>query len=220
VRSRTLRAGARLPARRAGAACEHTSTVSCARGLSRFVGREKEMATLESALRRATEGSGQVVGVVAEAGAGKSRLCYEFAERCRARGIEVRSAQSTSRGVRQPRLLLRDLLRSCFGISDLDTERAARDKIAGRMLLRGRSADRDLPLVLELLGIFRWRLARRKSQSTERERDLLETLTGLLFPSHNEGQRVIVVEELRWIDSPSEGFMRRLVARLAALRPC
>jgi class 3 adenylate cyclase len=189
--------------------------VSSARGLSRFVGRDKEMATLESALRRATEGSGQVVGLVAEAGAGKSRLCYEFAERCRARGIEVWSAQCTSRGVRQPRLLLRDLLRSCFGISDLDTERAARDKIAGRMILRGRSADRDLPLVLELLGISDGDSGDGGPQSTERERDLLEALTGLLLPSRKEGPRVIVVEELRWIDPASEGFIRRLVARLA-----
>ena len=36
-----------------------------ARGLSRFVGRDREMAVLEAALERAHGGSGQVVGVVA-----------------------------------------------------------------------------------------------------------------------------------------------------------
>src|SRR5690606_35198502 len=61
--------------------------LSRARGLSRFVGRAAEMATLEGALERALTGRGQVVGVVASAGLGKSRLCYEFAERCRERGI-------------------------------------------------------------------------------------------------------------------------------------
>ena len=47
------------------------------------------MAVLEAALERALQGSGQVVGIVADPGVGKSRLCFEFVERCRARGIFV-----------------------------------------------------------------------------------------------------------------------------------
>ena len=42
----------------------------------------------------AEAGEGAVVGIVAEPGVGKSRLCHEFAERCRARGIEVFEAQA------------------------------------------------------------------------------------------------------------------------------
>src|SRR5439155_1272771 len=61
--------------------------VSRARGLSRFVGRAPEMAALEASLEHALAGEGQIVGVVGEPGVGKSRLCHEFAERCRARGI-------------------------------------------------------------------------------------------------------------------------------------
>jgi hypothetical protein len=55
--------------------------VSRARGFTKFVGRHSEMATLGAALERAIAGNAQVVGVVAEPGVGKSRLCYEFAER-------------------------------------------------------------------------------------------------------------------------------------------
>jgi predicted ATPase len=189
--------------------------VARARGLSRFVGREREMATLEAALVRATEGRGQVVGVVAEAGAGKSRLCYEFAKRCRARGIEAWSAQCTSRGVCQPLLLLRELLRSCFGITELDTERAARDKVAGRISMLGRSLDSDLAPIVELLGISDRNSPAERMQSEERERSLVETVAGLLLPSPIEGPRVLVVEELRWIDPASEKFISRLVERLA-----
>src|SRR5262249_46594319 len=46
------------------------------RGLTRFVGRDADMQTLEAALEQACAGHGQVVGVVAEAGTGKSRLCF------------------------------------------------------------------------------------------------------------------------------------------------
>src|SRR5262249_9103758 len=59
------------------------------RGLSTFVGRDDEMAVLEAALERARGGSGQVVGIVAEAGTGKSRLCAEFLDLCRTRGLPI-----------------------------------------------------------------------------------------------------------------------------------
>jgi Adenylate and Guanylate cyclase catalytic domain/AAA ATPase domain len=49
-----------------------------ARGLTRFVGRQQELAPLRQALEHAGAGHGQVVAVVGEAGVGKSRLLYEF----------------------------------------------------------------------------------------------------------------------------------------------
>ena len=48
------------------------------RGLTRFVGREREMAAMAGALEQARAGHGQIVAAVGEAGAGKSRLMYEF----------------------------------------------------------------------------------------------------------------------------------------------
>src|SRR5216684_7192550 len=48
------------------------------RGLTRFVGREREVAELKRALELARGGHGQIVAAVAEAGTGKSRLVYEF----------------------------------------------------------------------------------------------------------------------------------------------
>src|SRR5206468_11980339 len=51
------------------------------RTLSQFVGRERELATLEALFAQVEAGQGQVVGIVAEAGGGKSRLLYEFRHR-------------------------------------------------------------------------------------------------------------------------------------------
>jgi class 3 adenylate cyclase len=48
------------------------------RGLTRFVGRQPELETLQQALAQAQAGHGQVVAMVGEAGVGKSRLLYEF----------------------------------------------------------------------------------------------------------------------------------------------
>src|SRR5262249_54682011 len=71
---------------------------SRARGLSRFIGREAETAVLEAALQGVVDGHGAAVGVVAEAGVGKSRLCWELAERARARGLAVHEAQCVAHG--------------------------------------------------------------------------------------------------------------------------
>ncbi len=127
--------------------------VSRARGFSKFVGRQSEMAALEAALEKAIGGNAQVVGVVAEAGTGKSRLCFEFAERCRAREIPVYEAHGVAHGKAVSLLPILEFFRSYFGITEHDTSRAARDKIAGRMLLLDETLAEGLPLMFDFLGV-------------------------------------------------------------------
>src|ERR1700687_319976 len=76
--------------------------VARARGLTRFVGRDAEMNVLATALARARAVNGRVIGVVAEAGTGKSRLCYEFAEHCRAAGMRVIEGRCAAHGRKGP----------------------------------------------------------------------------------------------------------------------
>jgi class 3 adenylate cyclase len=51
---------------------------SVAKGLTKFVGRKNSMAALKESCDKVLSGSGQVVGIVGEAGVGKSRLLLEF----------------------------------------------------------------------------------------------------------------------------------------------
>ena len=51
---------------------------AAAKGLTRFVGREKQMDTLREAFDKARSGSGRIVGILGDAGVGKSRLLMEF----------------------------------------------------------------------------------------------------------------------------------------------
>jgi hypothetical protein len=127
--------------------------VSHARGFSKFVGREAEMKVLETALERAIAGNAQVVGVVADAGTGKSRLCFEFTQWCRVLEIPVYEAHGVAHGKAVPLLPVLEFWRSYFGISEQDTARAARDKIAGRILLLDETLAEGLPLMFEFLGV-------------------------------------------------------------------
>jgi class 3 adenylate cyclase len=69
---------------------------AAARGLTRFVGREAELAAVRQALDQAAAGHGQVVAVVGEAGVGKSRLVYECVHAHYTQGWRVLESASVS----------------------------------------------------------------------------------------------------------------------------
>src|SRR5206468_4312709 len=127
--------------------------VSRARGFSRFVGRVDETATLEAALARALAGEAQVVGVVGEPGVGKSRLCFEFVERLRARGVPVFAGHGVPHGKSIPFLPVLEIMRDYFAIKEGDSDETVRDKVAGRSLRLDRELDDALPFLYEFLGV-------------------------------------------------------------------
>jgi len=82
-----------------------------ARGLTRFVGRQTELAALHQALERAGAGHGQVVALLGEAGVGKSRLVYEVVHSHRIQGWLVLESASVSYGKATPYFPVLDLLK-------------------------------------------------------------------------------------------------------------
>src|SRR4029453_4809994 len=81
-----------------------------------FVGRERELARLERALRETQSGRPTVVLITAEPGAGNSRPCPEFVER--ARGVVLHHARALSHGRMLPFHVIVALARSLFGLGD------------------------------------------------------------------------------------------------------
>jgi class 3 adenylate cyclase/predicted ATPase len=188
--------------------------VSRSRGFSRFVGRVDETAALEAALARALEGNAQVVGVVGEPGVGKSRLCYEFLERCRARGLMILEAHGVPHGKAIPLLPMLELFRSFFGITDQDSDRVAREKIAGRYLLLDESLREVLPLVFDLLGVSDPERPAPQMDPESRRRQLHAVAKRV---THMWGRRqsgVVLLEDLHWWDGGSEGFLEPIVEAL------
>jgi class 3 adenylate cyclase/tetratricopeptide (TPR) repeat protein len=192
--------------------------VARSRGLSRFVGRGDEMATLEAALACAVQGQGRVVGIVAEAGTGKSRLCFEFVERCRERGLAINQAHAVAHGKSIPFLPVLELLRDIFDITEQDADRTAREKVAGRLLLLARDFEDALPFLFDFLGIPDRERPAPRLDPEERQRRLFDIVRRLV---HTRSQREVVVmliEDLHWIDAASEMFLERLVESVAGTR--
>jgi predicted ATPase len=91
------------------------------RGLTRFVGREREIAELNRALELAHSGRGQIVAIVAEPGTGKSRLLHEFKAALRS-SFKLLQAYSVSHQRASAWFPLLELMRGYFGFREADGE--------------------------------------------------------------------------------------------------
>jgi class 3 adenylate cyclase/tetratricopeptide (TPR) repeat protein len=191
---------------------------SRARGLSTFVGRDDEMATLKSALDHALEGQGRIIGVVAEAGVGKSRLCSEFVEYCRAREIVVHEAHCPPHGRTIPMLPILELLRGYFDISETDEPRAARERIAGNLLLLDRELERFLPLVWDLMRIPDPERPGEELDPDVRQQRLYEVVRRVVRLRSERDPVVHLIDDLHWIDAASDGFLAQLADAVRGTR--
>jgi adenylate cyclase len=188
------------------------------RGFSRFVGRDEELATLEQGLARARAGAGAVVGIVAEPGIGKSRLCLELAERARAAGVEVFEAQAQAHGREIPFMPVLQMLRAYFGIADGDSERIVREKIAGRALLLDPGLADELPILFDFLGVPDPDRPLPQLSAEARQRALHEAVCRLIRAPGRREPIVIVLEDLHWLDEGSAAMLAEAIEAVAGTR--
>ncbi len=184
------------------------------RGFSSFVGRDREMSVLEAGLESAREGGGGVIGLVAEPGVGKSRLCHEFAQRCRGEGLEVFEAQAQAHGASTPFMPVLQMLRAFFGIGEREPEQLAREKIAGRALLLEPAFAEDLPLMFDFLGVPDPDRPVGPMSPEARQRALGRIVCRLVSAPSRRKALVLVIEDLHWIDEGSNAMLAELVASI------
>jgi adenylate cyclase len=192
-----------LPARRLlGAAAEHGRI---GRREPTLVGRSWEMNTVAGILDQAISGAGCVVGVVGPPGIGKSRIMREAVTLATGRGVEVFTVSCESHTRDVPFRLVARLLRTVFGISNLDEH-------VGRAQVRARIPDanpEDLLLLDDLLGIGDPDAAPPAITADARGRRVVALLNAVALTRTTPAQYVI--EDLHWIDEVSEGMLAEFV---------
>jgi hypothetical protein len=102
---------------------------SISKGLTRFVGRENSMTAINSAWDKAISGSGQVLGIVGEAGVGKSRLLLEFRNSLSLDEFTFIEGRCLHFGDSMSYLPFLDIIRTYFGIKEGENEDIISDKI-------------------------------------------------------------------------------------------
>ena len=119
------------------------------------MGRETEVGVIDASLESLhVRGQGGVIGLVGDAGIGKSRLLETARELALRRGLWWLQGDSLSFGRTLSYWSFREVIRRNFGIDDRDDEAASWRKVeAGMRLLFADQADELLPYIGTLLAL-------------------------------------------------------------------
>ena len=180
------------------------------RGLTKFVGREREMEALKHVAEQAKGGRGQIAAAMAEAGVGKSRLFFEFKVMHQS-GWLVLETFSVSHGKASAYLPMLDLLQGYFKITGEDDQRARRAKVTGNVLTLDRSLEDTLPFLFGLLGIVAGDDPLAQMDGQIKKRRTLEAIKRILLRESMNQPLMVIFEDLHWIDEQTQEFLNLLV---------
>ena len=188
------------------------------RGLTRFVGRETEIAELRRAAGRAISGHGQVVAVVGEPGVGKSRLIHEFTRGWLDPSWRLLEAAAVSYGRSTPYLPIIRLLRRGFGLEESPRPEKIEPAVTRQLAILDPAGNLPSAPLTALLG----------GQPTDekwvaldpgpRRQQTLDAISHFLLLSSRVEPLCLVIEDLHWIDSETHSLIDRLIDRLLGAR--
>jgi class 3 adenylate cyclase/tetratricopeptide (TPR) repeat protein len=177
---------------------------------SPLYGRTRELAALDLELTSTMRGEGRAVGIVGEAGLGKSRLCFEFAETCRRRGIRVVEARVLAHGKATPLQPVLELLRDAFNIQNREGPETSRRRVIDLLRSRGDFSE-ALPVLLHFLGIPDPAERVPTLDPVARKIRLLNFVRQFIHSRPPDEVVLVLVEDLHWIDQASEEFVETLI---------
>jgi class 3 adenylate cyclase/tetratricopeptide (TPR) repeat protein len=184
------------------------------RGLTRFVGRDRELDHLHQTLQWAETGHGQVVALVGEPGVGKSRLVEECLHWPHAQRWGVLETRAISYGQATPYLPIIDLLKGYCGIDAHEDSPRLREKVLGTVLGLDAALQPILPPILALLDVPVDEGDWPRLDPAQRRQRTLDALKRLLLRKSQRQPVLLVFEDLHWIDSETQAFLDSLVESL------
>ena len=180
--------------------------LSCAENtLAALIGRDRELNTLQQALRAAIQGRGGCILLMGDAGIGKSRLVAELCTRAAAERFLILEGHCFEQDVSFPYAPWIDALRTFL----------ARKNTAETGELLGPLATELVKLLPELsLLIPAIQPTPTLDPAAEKHR-LFESLTRFAASLAATNPLLIILEDLHWSDEPSLDLLHFLVRRIA-----
>jgi DNA-binding NtrC family response regulator/tetratricopeptide (TPR) repeat protein len=185
--------------------------------LTPFVARDRELEQLAQALEQAQTGHGQVVGVVGEAGVGKSRLLWEFINSRRIQNSLTLLSSAASYARATPYLPVIDLLKTYFHIEPRDDADKIRERVTEKLALE-RALAPALSALLALLDVPADEAKWRELDPRQKRRLTLEAVKLLLLEESRRQPLILVFEDLHWIDAETQSVLDTLVESLSSHR--
>jgi class 3 adenylate cyclase/tetratricopeptide (TPR) repeat protein len=184
-------------------------------GLTKFVGRKREMEFLQEALEKVRSGSGQMVGVVGEAGVGKSRIIFETRKMFQREEYVYLEGRCLHYGGSIAYLPILDILRSYFEIKEGEQEFSIKRKIKEKIFQLNEKLKSALSPFQELLSLKVDDEAHLKLEPKQKREKIFEAIRDLLIRESQKKPLVLVFEDLHWIDKTSEEFLDYFIGWLA-----
>jgi len=184
---------------------------SVAKGLTRFVGRKNSMAALMEPYEKAKSGSGQIVGIVGEAGVGKSRLILEFRNRLSEEKHTWLEGRCLHFGGSMVYLPILDILRSYFDIVEGDREAIIKKKLREAVLGLDENLGAAIPPFQELLSLTVDDEAFIALEPQQKRERTFEALRDLFIRESQNKTLILVIEDLHWIDNTTQDFINYLI---------
>lgn len=156
-----------------------------------------------------------MVGIVGEAGVGKSRLVLEFRNRLPQAEFAYLEGRCLHYGGSMPYLPILDILRSHFEIKEEDREWAVKKKIREKTAALDIKLQGTIPSFQELLSLKVDDEGYLKLEPQQKRERTFEAIRDLLVRKSQDKPLLIAIENLHWIDRTSEDFLDYLMGWLA-----
>jgi class 3 adenylate cyclase/tetratricopeptide (TPR) repeat protein len=192
--------------------------VSAERGLTPFVGRERELELLLDGFERSKASRGQAFSIVAEAGVGKSRLLYEFRKAVSSEDVIFQEGKclSYSRGVAYHPVI--DIVKSNFDIMSGDGDVEIREKLKRGLNILDADEASTLPYLLELLSVKDSGVDPIALSPEARKDRIIRAINRITIKASQIRPLIVATEDLHWIDSSSEDYFKELLESIAGSR--
>jgi class 3 adenylate cyclase/tetratricopeptide (TPR) repeat protein len=182
--------------------------VSAERGLTPFLGRERELELLLDGLDRARAGRGQAFSIMGEAGVGKSRLLYELRKAISSEDVFFLEGRCLSYSTNVAYHPVIDLLKGTFDIHEDDNDDRIKERVNRGLKDMGVDAASTRPFVLELLSVKDSGIDALNLTPEARKDKTLEALRRILLKGSEVRPLVMAVEDLHWVDRSSEEALK------------
>ena len=185
--------------------------VSADRGLTPFVGRERELELLLDGFERAKSGRGRAFSILAEAGVGKSRLLYEFRKAASNEDVTFQEGKclSYSRGVAYHPVI--DIVKSNFDIKEGDGDVEIREKIKRGLNVLDVDETSTLPYFIEFLSVKDSGVDTKTLSPEARKIRIIDALNRSTIKASQIRPLILAIEDLHWIDKSSEVTLKALL---------
>jgi DNA-binding NarL/FixJ family response regulator/class 3 adenylate cyclase/tetratricopeptide (TPR) repeat protein/ABC-type dipeptide/oligopeptide/nickel transport system ATPase component len=185
--------------------------VASARGLTEFVGRESEISLLRNCFDKVKQGRSQVVGILGEAGVGKSRLLLEFNNKLSDQTYTYLEGSCLFYGDSNAYLPFLRALRAHFDIKEDENAASINKKIKDGIVHIEESMSGILSPLQDLMSSYVEDETYEKLKPVEKRGKIFEAIRHFLIHLSQVKPLVLAIEDLHWIDKTSEELITYLI---------